>query len=42
MKYLKLTDEEYKKASGVIDMLQNQGIGELVEVPDNPQKDNSR
>lgn len=40
MKYLKLTDEEYKKASGVIDMLQNQGIGELVEVPDNPQKDN--
>lgn len=38
MKYLKLTDEEYKEASKAINQLLDQGIGELIEEPDNPQE----
>lgn len=31
MKYLKITDEEYKEAFEVIDKLLDQGIGELID-----------
>ena len=40
MKYLKLTDEEHKEASGVVEKLLDQGIGELIEESDSPQEDN--
>ena len=39
MKYLKLTDNEYKEAFEAVDKLVNQGIGELIEGPDEPQED---
>ena len=40
MKYLKLTDQEYKEASGVVEKLLDQGIGELIEESESPQEDN--
>lgn len=40
MKYLKLTDREYKEAHKAINKLLDQGIGELIEVSENLQKDN--
>lgn len=38
MKILKLTDEEYQEASKAIDKLLDQGIGELIEMPDDSQE----
>ena len=35
MKYLKLTDREYKEAHEAINKLLDQGIGELIEVSEN-------
>lgn len=40
MKYLKLTDNEYEEAFEDVDKLVNQGIGELIEGPGEPQEDN--
>ena len=38
MKILKLTDQEYQEASKAIDKLLDQGIGELIEMPYEPQE----
>ena len=38
MKYLKLTDSEYKEAFEAISNILERGVGELVETPDDPQK----
>lgn len=40
MKYLKLTNDQYKEAFEEINELLNQGFGQLIEEPDEPQECN--